>query len=636
MKKTVIYRSIALIALSVLLICAFSTVFAEVTVAGSATVNSYDVNGYHISNYDTVIDVGENNVMYITENITAVFTADGKHGIIRTIPTVFENRKVHIDNIYVNTTYSVESAREYVAIRIGDADRYVKGEVNYRITYYYDYGDDGEDAYDKIYHNILGTDWDCDINKATFTINMPKSFDEENISITYGDRYSTNRYTGYTVSGNTIKGELSSLYSYQGITLALELPEGYFVNERPIDGINIPVIAIVSPIAVLILIFVILAWIKKGKDEQLFPAPQFYPVKGQSPAEAGYIIDGVIDNKDITSLIFYWADKGYLEITEKRWSYEFTKLIEPKFNNEYEQYMFDRLFEYGIENTVSTNDLKDHFYTAIPIIKQKIKHIFRGDRDLVAKESLKNRGKYALLALIPFAVFLILSWIEFKEAAIMIPLTIFYGIYYALLCAIYVNAENKWNITGKFLKFMTAILVTVMLVLTTLITDVMLAGIYPFYDVTTYSIAYFIIAFITAIALAYCMAMKKRSEYGQYVMEYYLGFKDFIANAEMDRIKVLIDEDPKYFYNILPYAIVLGLEKKWGRKFESIVVEPPQWYHGYNMRSFSTVYLLSRMNSCLNQTTASMAKAPSTSSGGGFSSGGFSGGGGGGGGGSSW
>lgn len=624
MKKIVIYRSIALIALSVLLICAFSHVYA------------YDVNGYHISSYDTIIDVQENNVLYITENITAVFTADGKHGIIRTIPTVFENRKVHIDNIYVDTTYSVESSREYIAIRIGDADRYVKGEVKYTISYYYDYGDDGNENYDKIYHNILGTDWDCDVNNVTFAVNMPKSFDKDNISITYGDRYSTSKYVDYTVTGNTIRGEVSNLYSYQGVTLALELPEGYFVNERPIDGIDIPVIAITAPIAVLVLIYCVLQWYKKGKDDQLFAAPEFYPVKGQSPAEAGYIIDGVIDNKDITSLIFYWADKGYLEITDKKWSYEFTKLQEPKFDNEYEQYMFDKFFEYGVNNTVSTNDLKDHFYTAIPVIKQKIKYVFRKDRELVSKDSLKNRAKSALITVIPFIVFLIISWIEFKEAAIMIPLTIFYGMFYGMILGLYVSAENKWNITGNFKKFLIAVLVTILLVISASIADLMLASIYPYYDVTTYSIAYFIIAFITAIALAYSMAMKKRSEYGQKMMEHYLGFKDFIATAEMDRIKMLIDENPKYFYNVLPYAIVLGLEKKWGKKFESIVVEPPQWYHGYNMRTFSTVYLLSRMNSCLNQTTASMAKAPSTSSGGGFSSGGFSGGGGGGGGGSSW
>ncbi|HRR36432.1 MAG TPA: hypothetical protein P5535_05120 [Clostridia bacterium] len=80
----------------------------------------------------------------------------------------------------------------------------------------------------------------------------------------------------------------------------------------------------------------------------------------------------------------------------------------------------------------------------------------------------------------------------------------------------------------------------------------------------------------------------------------------------------------------------LGLKRKWGKKFESIVTQPPDWYHGYSFRTFSTMHMLSGLNSCLARTSSSMVQAPSTSSGGGFSSGGFSGGGGGGGGGSSW
>lgn len=620
-----LYRRLAAIALSVLLICAFSATYA-----------AYDINGYHIEQYDTVIDVGENNVLHITENIKAVFTEGGKHGIIRTIPTIFENQKVHVTNITVNANYVVDANREYLAIRIGDADRYVTGEVNYTITYYYDYGDDGNEEYDKLYHNILGTDWDCDVNNLSFTINMPNSFDKDNISITYGDRYDVLKYTDYTVVGNTIKGSMEGFSAYQGATIALELPEGYFVGERPIDGIKIPVIAIIAPVALAILAYCIAQWYKRGKDDTLFAAPQFYAVKGQSPAEAGYIIDGVIDNKDITSLIFYWADKGYLEISEKKWDYEFIKLKEPKFENEYEQFMFDRFFEYGMDNKVSTEDLKEHFYTAIPIIRSKIKSVFKGNKELVSQDSLKYRTRCIFISVIPFLLFLILTWFEFGEAAIMIPLSLFYGFYIALLIAIYTSAENKWNIMGKFKKFLIAVAATLMLVVTVLLAGMMLASTYPYYNVITYSIAYFIIVFVSAISLAYAVAMKKRSQYGQEMMEHYLGFRDFIDLAEMDRIKILIDENPQYFYNVLPFAIVLGLERKWGKKFESIVLEPPQWYHGYNARTFSTMYFLSRMNSCLNQTAASMSKAPSSSSGSGFSSGGFSGGGGGGGGGSSW
>ena len=35
-----------------------------------------------------------------------------------------------------------------------------------------------------------------------------------------------------------------------------------------------------------------------------------------TPAEIGYIIDGTIDQKDMTSMIMYYADRGYLKVAE--------------------------------------------------------------------------------------------------------------------------------------------------------------------------------------------------------------------------------------------------------------------------------------------------------------------------------
>ena len=42
----------------------------------------------------------------------------------------------------------------------------------------------------------------------------------------------------------------------------------------------------------------------------------FNPPEGITPAELGYLADGVIDKKDITSLYLYLASKGYIQIIE--------------------------------------------------------------------------------------------------------------------------------------------------------------------------------------------------------------------------------------------------------------------------------------------------------------------------------
>ena len=50
------------------------------------------------------------------------------------------------------------------------------------------------------------------------------------------------------------------------------------------------------------------------------------------------------------------------------------------------------------------------------------------------------------------------------------------------------------------------------------------------------------------------------------------GFKKYIELAEKNQIEMLVEQNPNYFYDILPYAYVLGVSKKWVEKFENIPI----------------------------------------------------------------
>ena len=125
------------------------------------------------------------------------------------------------------------------------------------------------------------------------------------------------------------------------------------------------------------------------------------------------------------------------------------------------------------------------------------------------------------------------------------------------------------------------------------------------------------------------------------------GFFGTVSDAELDRIEELVEGNPSYFYNVLPYAYVFGMTKKWAIKFESIPVERPSWYSPYNTAE-NAYFDVVMMDSMLNHVSTgvpmaheSIAKSSdSGNSGGIFSSSGsgssFSGGGFGGGGGGAW
>jgi uncharacterized membrane protein YgcG len=141
--------------------------------------------------------------------------------------------------------------------------------------------------------------------------------------------------------------------------------------------------------------------------------------------------------------------------------------------------------------------------------------------------------------------------------------------------------------------------------------------------------------------------ISKRNDYGIKMYSKIKGFKRFLETAEKDKLEELVNQDPEYFYNILPYTYVLNVSNKWIKKFESIAMQPPSWYDNstsFDMDSFGTF-----MHSTMSSAQKVMSSSPksksyggsssggsSGSSGGGSSGGGSSGGGSGGGGGGSW
>ena len=127
-----------------------------------------------------------------------------------------------------------------------------------------------------------------------------------------------------------------------------------------------------------------------------------------------------------------------------------------------------------------------------------------------------------------------------------------------------------------------------------------------------------------------------RSKYGDKVYGEALGFREFLLRAEKDKLEKLVEENPKYYYDILPYVYVLNVSDKWVKKFEGINIPQPDWYVVTSFSLYTFNHSMSRMSSLTAHAMSSSSKSSSDFGGGGFSGGGFSGGGGGGGGGSSW
>lgn len=154
-----------------------------------------------------------------------------------------------------------------------------------------------------------------------------------------------------------------------------------------------------------------------------------------------------------------------------------------------------------------------------------------------------------------------------------------------------------------------------------------------------YLITYIIGIISIAVLILFAKIMPKRTPYGNEMLGKLRGFKRFLETAEKPQLEALVNENPEYFYNILPYTYSLGVSEVWMNQFETIAMQAPDWYVGYD--TFSMYEFNHFMNDTMRSAQIAMSASPSSdsggsSSGGSSSGGGSSGGGSGGGGGGSW
>ena len=609
---------------------------------------AYESTGYNITAYDVDIYVTEGNVLKVTEKIDTNFKS-AKHGIIRNIPLTGTVRRsdgskgsfrAKIYNIKVSDNYtkttSFTNGQKLVELKIGDADTTLRGNKSYTISYDYALGDDKVSDYDELYYNIIGTQWDTTISNVTFSIHMPKDFDTSKIGFTHGTQGSsqTDGIT-YEVDGNTITGEYNSdLSSYNGLTVRIELPEGYFVIKDYQKYIDYAVIALF--IGLVVITFVL--WLKNGKDRPVVETVEFYPPEDLNSAELAQVYKGEVRGQDVTSLLIYLANKGYLKIKEEDKkglistykAITFVKLKEYDGENYSEKTFFDGIFKYGDEVPISK--LEDRFY----VTQGKIVNHINSKKNIEKVIDKKSRKSKTITTVFEFLVLIVtcltlgMATGDISNSLFSLPFVICSLAMIKAGVGFFKKKEAGGIVVGAMLIFMSFCFFFSSQTMVLVESDGFSSADWLVLGIGVVSIILLII--FEAI-------MPARTEYGTKMLGKIRGFKRFLETARKEELERLVEENPSYFYDILPYTYVLGVSSKWIKKFETMNLRSPDWYDSAN--AFTVSDFGRSINNAFNTTNSAMSSSPSSSGsssggGGGSSGGGFSGGGSGGGGGSSW
>ena len=622
-------------------------------------------NNYDITHMDVDIVVNENNTYDVTETIDVWFDEGaGKHGIVRCIPTsnmIFRedgstgHTHAQIRNVTVNYPCSEEKEGGYLDLRIGSADKYVEGNVQYVITYTYDLGRDILHGADEFYFNIVGTEWDTTVESTSFAVHFPKEFqyNEETLGFTHGYAYSSD-YEGvtYKVEENTVYGVYETpLNAYEGLTMRLTLPEGYFIRtgglgEATANGfLGFPILSFIA---------FLLLYLTKMRNKKPVEPVEFYPPDGLSPLWIGYYYDGRVDKKDITTMLIWLASKGYLEIHEcGPEDYDIILLKDYYPEDDKEAYVFyDGLLRLAKEDkktgqvVVSKKNLEKKFYRTYEKIKSSMNT--KTTRKKYLAEQGHTKGVAMLFGCVSILVSLysIFYFAEYNTfAAILFSIV---PAFFLLVMAPILLTANKIGAE----KIVMITLVIVIVVAVTVMTAVFFAlGGSVLVDWSLWQTkvaACGIVLGILTVILS--LMMRKRTKTANEMLGRIRGFRKFLVTAEKPRLEMLVAESPSYFYDILPYTYVLGVTSAWIRKFDKIAMKPPGWYTS-SWNDGNPDWVGDSLNRTMDRIGSDMTSAPASSgSSGGWSSssssgswsssgssgGGSSGGGSGGGGGHSW
>lgn len=596
-----------------------------------------DVNDFTIDSFEADYSLGTDDrqgSLTVREQLTVEFT-DSNHGILRALPKQYNSMPQHLHILAVSRDgitepYTTYSSNGNLVLKIGNADKTITGLHHYQLDYKVTNVMRFVNNKAELDWNVNGNDWRQPFQHVTARLHVPASLkgkltDERCFTGVSGSPNSdclvanTMDTTSYTTTRTLQPGET--------LTINGTLPTGYFskpgLMDRWDDYGRQVITALILPILALMLAGS--AWYRHGRDAKGRGTivPEYGPPADLRPAEIDVLLHNKLGKNAVSATIIDLAIRKYLRLEEsvddgilgfgKHKNYSLIRLATPPAGalQGYEAQIFAGIFgdsdEPGLEEAVT-----------------KINTLLQSKSNVLSK-IYQSAAKNILPKAEPTAV---------GEKVEMISLR---NHFYKTLEKVQKSIPQSLTSRGFFTKNPASV--------GKLWLGLGLLIIFGSFYLIQFSLV-MLISGISAglILLIFGTLMPSRTPRGAAVKDAAEGLKLYLNTAEKDRIAMLQSPSAPYapqtgepvktvelFEKLLPYAMVLGVEKQWAGQFQDIYTTPPEWYNG-NWSTFNALYLADSLSDSMSAMNSSFA-APSSS---GSGSGGSAGGGGGGGGGGGW
>lgn len=417
----------------------------------------------------------------------------------------------------------------------------------------------------------------------------------------------------------------------KSLTIDIELPEGYFKNTNWNYGLG----SFFLCIAIFSLTFLnFYRWNRYGKDyPKKSKTKEFYAPENYSSAEIGYIYGNSNSKKLTVSLIIQLACKGYIKIDElqdERKNIRITNLVKKPKNeilmspfvpkrmieiekrkeldndlSKTEKIILKQLFQ-KTNRKIITNNLDKFLKVKDSLIKKgyiviindndksryieyeekKKEYDIKLQNDIIEKENYHQK----MNTLAPLTTLEDMVYHELfyeKDEIILREEKYFSSVFKEI--DYYLKAKLKKMIDDEFatLKMIQSIFMPILVFLLYLVAYDFLNDMSP-----TWSIIYFLSVVSIFINIFLTMIMKRKTRYGESIVARVKGFRNYLLNMKQNQLLELIQQNPNYFYEIIPYAYVFNLFKKWVGKLEQspLLIYDMGNYSFLNYDSFQKIY----------------------------------------------
>ncbi|MBF8456835.1 DUF2207 domain-containing protein [Kaistella sp. G5-32] len=624
---------------------------AQDFVADSSAQKNYE----HILSFDSDIVISKDAQTTVTEKIKVY--AEGiniRRGILRSLPLWrnINGKKIRIKYELISVKkngikedYHTENQSSDYIIYFGNKNIILTpGVYEYELTYKTSDQIGFFKDYDEFYWNVNGTASNFTVDEVSAKVTLPENAEIIQNSC-YTGSYGSNKSncTGNQISSNSFQWSAKDLQQNEGLTIAVGFKKGIFTPPPPPGFLEkYGILAALLLGALGLLAYFYTSWQKYGIDpEKPVVYPQFNAPQNVSPASLGYLENEYYSGHMISAAIVSLAIKGFIKIIEedkrilgifggKEYTLEKTKEPDQTLPKE-EINLMNKFFPGGSNSLAFDGQYSSKIENAVNDFKANLQFQHDG---FLKKGNNTSKLLLPIIAIIAlYGLGLFFSYkLSYEDS--YLGGGIFLGVFLFVLSIVFSLAFERYKVVRWIFGIVAAGLIFIF-------SSAFLANKDRLENLNFYACyGFLIVGFIGIVLFQYLI--KQPSPEKLETQSLIEGFKMYLGTAEEKTLQFHNPPEmtPAVFEKMLPYAMVLGVDKIWGEKFQNMLKKSAlgaqqyqsNWFVGASVMNMN---FASSLNSSLSQSIASSSTQPS-SSGSGSGGGGFSGGGGGGGGVGGW